>query len=59
MKTRKEIGDANQKARAAAMKTLAGMRGQNVTDMKIKELGNLVIVLLQWMGLGDENGNIK
>jgi hypothetical protein len=59
MNERKTIGDANQKARQAAMQTLISLRGKNVKDMNVKQLGDLVVVLLQWIGLVDERGNIK
>jgi hypothetical protein len=59
MNTRKEIGDTNQKARAAAMKTFIELRGKNVKDMNVKQLADLVVVLLQWIGLVDEHGVIK
>jgi hypothetical protein len=59
MNERKAIGDANQKARAAAMKTLLALRGQNVADLKNKDVLNLIALILQSMGLADENGVIK
>ena len=59
MTTRKQIGDTNQKARQAAMITLLGLRGQNVADLKNKDVLALIALLLQWLGLADEKGNIK
>ena len=59
MTTRKQIGDINQKARAAAMITLLGLRGQNVADLKNKDVLALIAMILQWLGLADEKGNIK
>jgi hypothetical protein len=59
MNERKTIGDTNQKARQAAMQTLISLRGKNVKDMNVKQLADLVVVLLQWIGLVDERGNIK
>jgi hypothetical protein len=59
MNERKTIGDTNQKARQAAMQTLISLRGKNVKDMNVKQLADLVVVLLQWIGLVDEGGNIK
>jgi hypothetical protein len=56
---RKQIGDQNQQARAAAMKTLTSLRGQNVADLKNKDVLNLIAMLLQWLGLADEKGIIK
>ena len=57
--SRKAIGDANQKARQAAMNTLTSLRGKNVADLKTRELANLIALLMQWLGLVDEHGNIK
>ena len=59
MNTRKQIGDTNQKARAAAMQTLLNLRGQNVADLKNKDVLALIALLLQWLGLADEKGKIK
>jgi hypothetical protein len=59
MTTRKQIGDTNQKARQAAMTTLLGLRGQNVADLKNKDVLALIALLLQWLGLADEKGIIK
>ena len=59
MNDRKAIGDTNQKARHAAMQTLISLRGKNVKDMNVKQLADLVVVLLQWIGLVDEAGIIK
>jgi hypothetical protein len=59
MKTRKEIGDTNQKARTAAMKALLNLRGQNAADLKNKDVLALLALILQWMGLADEHGVIK
>ena len=59
MSTRKQIGDTNQKARAAAMQTLINLRGQNVADLKNRDVLALIALILQWLGLADEKGNIK
>jgi hypothetical protein len=59
MTTRKQIGDQNQKARQAAMATLKALRGQNVADLKNKDVLALIALILQWMGLADETGVIK
>jgi hypothetical protein len=56
---RKQIGDQNQKARQAAMQTLTSLRGQNVADLKNKDVLALIALILQWMGLADEHGIIK
>ena len=57
--TNKQIGDANQQARRAAAQLLLSLKGQNVADLKMKDLTALIILLLQWQGLADKNGNIK
>jgi hypothetical protein len=57
--TPKQIGDANQQARKAAANTLLSLKGQNVNNLKMKDLTSLVILLLQWQGLCDKDGNIK
>jgi hypothetical protein len=57
--TPKQIGDANQQARKAAAETLLRLRGQNVADLKNKDMLSLIALLLQWQGLCDKDGNIK
>jgi hypothetical protein len=59
MTTRKQIGHTNQKARQTAMQTLINLRGQNVADLKNKDVLALIALLLQWLGLADEHGVIK
>lgn len=59
MTTPKEIGDSNQQARRAAALVLASLKGQNVFEMKMKDLTALIILLLQWQGLCDKDGVIK
>jgi hypothetical protein len=59
MTTRKQIGHTNQKARHTAMLTLLGLRGQNVADLKNKDVLALIAMILQWLGLADAEGTIK
>ena len=56
---RKAIGDANKKARAAAVMALAGFKGKNVKTLTSNEVKGLVAALLQLLGLADQDGNIK
>jgi hypothetical protein len=57
--TPKQIGDTNQQARKSAAGTLARLKGQNVYDLKNKDMLSLIVLLLQWQGLCDKDGVIK
>ena len=56
---RKQLGETNKQARAAAVTTLAAMKGKNVKLLKDNETKELLIVILQLLGLVDADGNIK
>ena len=56
---RKVIGEANAKARAAAVMALAGFKGKNVKTLTPNEVKDLVAALLQLLGLADQDDNIK
>jgi hypothetical protein len=56
---RKTIGDANKKARDAAVSVLVGFKGKNVHSLKNSEITDLMTALLQLLGLADASGNIK
>jgi hypothetical protein len=56
---RKTIGDTNQAARAKAVMVLAGLRGKNVQALTPNEIKEVLLALLQLLGLADPEGNIK
>jgi hypothetical protein len=55
----KIIGDANQKARAAAAETLAQLKGRRISKLSYKQTHRLITAIAQWLGLADEKGRIK
>ena len=57
--TRKTLGDQNKQARANAVTVLAGMKGKNIKQLKDNEIKDVLLALLQLLGLADLDGNIK
>ena len=56
---RKQLGQEHKQARANAVMVLAGLKGKNVSALKDKEIKEVLIALLQLLGLADPDGNIK
>jgi hypothetical protein len=56
---RKQLGNANAEARAKAVLALAQMKGRNVQALTPNEIKEVLLALLQLLGLADPEGNIK
>ena len=56
---KKQIGDNNQKARGAAVSLIADLRGKNIASLKDAEIKQLLVAVLQLLGLADQDGKIK
>jgi hypothetical protein len=56
---RKQLGNANAEARARAVLVLAQMKGKNAQALTPNEIKEVLLALLQLLGLADPEGNIK
>ena len=56
---RKDIGDQNKRAREEAVRVLVSLRGTNVKSLKNNEITEVLLALLQLLGLADPDGKIK
>jgi hypothetical protein len=56
---RKQLGNDNAEARAKAVAVLASLKGKSVQALTPNEIKEVLLALLQLLGLADPEGNIK
>ena len=56
---RQQIGNDNKKARDAAVTALEAFKGKNIKTLNTNQLKDLLTIVMQLLGLANEDGNIK
>jgi hypothetical protein len=56
---RKDIGNKNKQARDQAVTALQQLRGTNVKNLKTNEVRDVLLIVMQLLGLVDKDGTIK
>ena len=56
---RKQIGNNNKEARDAAVTAIKTFSGKKIKNLNTNEVKDLLLVIMQLLGLPDKDGNIK
>jgi hypothetical protein len=56
---RKDIGNKNQQARAAAVEAIEQFKGKSIKSLTTAQVKELLTIVMQLLGLADDEGNVK